>query len=81
MPSIPFTETTVNAASVALMAVVMIQPARTALVDYRAIAIAIGAEAAVLLLRYNATMTRLVPEGTITSIVIRTAAFDRWLGS
>jgi chromate transporter len=58
----------VNAASLALMAVVMVQLARTAFVDYGAIAI--GITAAVLLFRYNVNTTWIVLGGMIIGIVI-----------
>jgi chromate transporter len=58
----------VNAASLALMAVVTVQLARTAFVDYGAIAI--GIAAAVLLFRYNVNTTWIVLGGMIIGAVI-----------
>ena len=58
----------VNAASLALMAVVTAQLARTAFVDYGAIAI--GIAAAAILFRYNLNTAWLVLGGTIAGIVI-----------
>jgi chromate transport protein ChrA len=68
----------VNSASLALMAVVMIQLARTAFVDYGTIAF--GIAAAVLLLRYNVNTTWLVLGGTIGGIVIHATNFNKWFG-
>jgi len=58
----------VNAASLALMAVVLIQLAHAAFVDYATIAI--GIAAAVLLLRYKWNSTWLVLGGAIAGILI-----------
>jgi chromate transporter len=58
----------VNAASLALMAVVMVQLARTAFVDYAAMAI--GIAAAVLLLRYKWNATWLVLGGMIAGMLV-----------
>jgi chromate transporter len=58
----------VNTASLALMAVVMLQLARTAFVDWATIAI--GITAAFLLLRYNLNSTWLVLGGTVAGILI-----------
>jgi chromate transporter len=67
----------VNAASLALMAVVMIQLARTAFVDYGTIVI--GIAAAVLLLRYNLNTTWLVLGGTVAGIFLHLTNFHAWL--
>ena len=61
----------VNAASLALMAVVLVQLARAAFVDYSTAVIGIGA--AVLLLRYNVNTTWLVLAGMVAGIVIHTS--------
>ena len=67
----------VNAASLALMAVVMVQLARTALVDYAAIVI--GIAATVLLLRFNLNATWLVLGGTVAGIIIHLTNLQAWL--
>jgi len=67
----------VNAASLALMAVVTVQLAHAAFVDYATLAI--GVAAAVLLIRYNLNSTWLVLGGTIIGILIRTAGLHTWL--
>ncbi len=60
----------VNAASLALMAVVTVQLARAAFVDYATLAI--GIAAAVLLIRYNVNSAWLLSGGTILGLVLRT---------
>jgi chromate transporter len=65
-----------NAASLALMAVVMIQLAGAAFVDIPTIAI--GAGAAFLLLRYRLNSTWLVLGGTIIGILIYTISPLKW---
>jgi len=67
----------VNAASLALMAVVTVQLARAAFVDYAAMAI--GIAAAGLLIRYNLNSTWLLLGGTISGLVIRMAGLHEWL--
>jgi chromate transporter len=67
----------VNAASLALMAVVTVQLAHAAFVDYATLAI--GIAAAVLLIRYNLNSTWLVLSGTIIGILIRLAGLHAWL--
>jgi chromate transporter len=67
----------VNAASLALMAVVTVQLARAAFVDYATLAI--GIAAAVLLIRYNLNSTWLILGGTISGLVIRMAGLHEWL--
>ena len=67
----------VNAASLALMAVVTVQLAHAAFVDYATLAI--GVAAAVLLIRYNLNSTWLVLGGTIMGILIRAAGLPSWL--
>jgi chromate transporter len=67
----------VNAASLALMAVVMVQLARTAFVDYGTIVI--GIAAAVLLLRYQLNSAWLVLGGTIAGVIIHLTNFHEWL--
>jgi chromate transporter len=67
----------VNAASLALMAVVMIQLARAAFVDLPTMVI--GAAAAFLLLRYKLNSTWLVLGGTIAGMLIHIANFGEWL--
>jgi chromate transporter len=67
----------VNAASIALMAVVTVQLARTAFVDYATLAI--GIAAAVLLIRHNLNSTWLILGGTITGLVFRLAGLHEWL--
>ena len=69
----------VNAASLALMAVVMVQLAHTAMVDYATIAI--GVAAAALLLRYNLNSTWLILGGTIAGMLIHITNLDDWLKS
>lgn len=63
----------VNAASLALMAVVMVRLARTACVDYPTIAIALAAAA--LLLRYKVNSAWLVLGGAIAGIGVRMAGY------
>jgi len=67
----------VNAASLALMAVVTVQLARAAFVDYAAMAI--GIAAAGLLIRYNLNSTWVLLGGTISGVVIRMAGLHEWL--
>jgi chromate transporter len=67
----------VNAASLALMAVVMIQLIRAAFVDLPTIVI--GSAAAFLLLRYKLNSMWLVLGGTIAGILIHIANLDGWL--
>ena len=67
----------VNAASLALMAAVMVQLARTAFVDVPTIVI--GAAATFLLLRYKLNPTWLVLGGTIAGMLIHIVNLDTWL--
>ena len=64
----------VNAASLALMAVVMVQLARTAFVDLPTIAI--GVVAALLLLRGKLNSTWLVLGGMIAGMLIQIASLN-----
>ncbi len=66
----------VNAASLALMAVVMAQLARSALVDIPTLVI--GVTAAFLLLRYRLNSTWLVLGGTIAGILVYMISSGRW---
>jgi len=65
----------VNAASVALMAVVTVQLAGAAFVDYATIGL--GIIAAVLLLRYNLNTVWLVPGAIVAGIVIHATGFSQ----
>lgn len=67
----------VNAASLALMTVVMLQLARTAFVDLATTVI--GVAAAVLLFRYKLNSAWLVLGGTIAGMLIHIAGFNEWL--
>jgi chromate transporter len=67
----------VNVASLALMAVVMVQLARAALVDIPTLVI--GAAAAFLLLRYKLNSTWLVLGGTIAGILVYMIDPNKWL--
>jgi chromate transporter len=67
----------VNAASLALMAVVTVQLARAAFVDYATLAI--GIAAAVLLIRYNVNSTWLILGGTISGLIMHMAGLHEWL--
>jgi chromate transporter len=67
----------VNVASLALMAVVMVQIARAAFVDWPSVAI--GAAAAFLLLRYKLNSTWLVLGGMVAGMLLRIANLDGWL--
>ena len=67
----------VNAASLALMAVVMVQLSRTAFVDYATIAI--GIAAAFLLLRYKLNSTWLVLGSAAAGRLIHIANLQEWL--
>ena len=66
----------VNAASLALMAVVMVQLSRTAFVDYATIVI--GAAAALLLLRYKLNSTWLVLGSAAAGMLIYGAGIQQW---
>jgi chromate transporter len=67
----------VNAASLALMAVVMVQLTRTAFVDLPTMVI--GSAAAFLLLRYKLNSSWLVLSGTMAGMLIQFAKLDGWL--
>jgi chromate transporter len=67
----------VNVASLALMAVVMVQIARAAFVDWPSVAI--GAVAAFLLLRYKLNSTWLVLGGMVAGRLLSIANLDGWL--
>ena len=67
----------VNAASLALMAVVMVQLARAAFIDY--VTIGVGLAAAVLLLRYKMNSTWLILGGMAVGMLVHTMNFDAWL--
>lgn len=67
----------VNAASLALMAIVMVQLSRTAFVDYATIVI--GIAAAFLLLRYKLNSTWLVLGSATTGILIHITGLKEWL--
>jgi chromate transporter len=68
----------VNVASLSLMAVVVVQLARTAFVDYGTLVT--GMAAAILLFRYNVNTTWLVLGGTIVGIAIHVTSFNNWFG-
>ncbi len=68
----------VNAASLALMAVVMVQLARAAFVDWPATAI--GAAAAFLLLLYKLSSTWLILGSAVVGMLFRIAGADGWVG-
>ena len=67
----------VNAAALALMAVVMVQLSRTAFVDCATIAM--GLAAAFLLLRYGLNSTWLVLGGAAAGILIHIVGLQEWL--
>jgi chromate transporter len=67
----------VNAASLALMAVVMVQLTRAAFVDPPTIVI--GSASAFLLLRYKLNSTWLLLGGTLAGMLIHIANLNRWL--
>jgi chromate transporter len=60
------------------MAVVVVQLARTAFVDYGTLVT--GMAAAILLFRYNVNTTWLVLGGTIVGIAIHVTSFNNWFG-